>query len=205
MSKTKSCWPFIGAGLGAASIAAGGALTLARTRKQRHHEKTSVKASREGPRIVILGAGFAGLTTAEELSRHEGREASITLVDRHNYHLFTPMLYQVASLGVGPYTVAFPTRQFSGGHNVAFRLGTVTGVDFDAKKVQLGDDTLEYDYLAIALGTTTNFYGNQSAQEHAFPLKWLEEGISIRNHVLDTLEQAALAKTRSRDAPCSPS
>jgi len=189
--------PLTGIGLAAASIvaAAGGVLTLAHARKKHNQDENAPKNKH---RIGILGAGFAGLTAAEKLSSRVTAEATITLVDQHNYHLFTPMLYQVATLGTDPYTVAFPVRQFSGDHNVTFRKDTVTGIDLDAKRVQLEEGTLEFDYLVIALGTTTDFFDNQSAQEHAFPLKWLEEGISIRNHLLDTLEQASVTQDKEQ-------
>ena len=165
MSNKNNRWPAIVAGLGAAAAAAGGALALSRRGQQQ-----AADASHGGPGIVVLGAGFAGLTAAWKLSDRLAGRARITLVDLHNYHLFTPMLYQVATLGVDPYTVAFPVRDFTGSHGVTFRRGITTGIDFDGKKVQLEDGSLEYDYLVIALGATTNFFGNQPAQEHAFQL-----------------------------------
>jgi NADH dehydrogenase len=145
----------------------------------------------DGPRVVILGAGFAGLTAARKLGARLGGSVRITLIDRHNYHLFTPMLYQTATLGVDPYNVAYPVRQFTGRHGVRFLRGVVKGVDFEKRTVHLEDGDVDYDYLVVALGTTTNFFGNSAAQEHAYPLKWLEDGIRIRNHVLDMLEQAS--------------
>ncbi len=144
------------------------------------------------PRIAILGAGFAGLTAARHLAQRLGVHGRITLVDRHNYHLFTPLLYQAATCGIDPYDAAYPVREFAARHGVAFRRGTVTRIDWDARRVLLDNGALEYDYLVVALGTTTNFFGNASAQQHALPMKHLEDGIAIRNHVIDALDQAAI-------------
>ncbi|MCL5961969.1 MAG: NAD(P)/FAD-dependent oxidoreductase [Chloroflexi bacterium] len=143
-----------------------------------------------GPNVVILGGGFAGLTVARQLSHRLAGRARITLIDRHNYHLFTPLLFQVAACGVDPYNVAYPIRQFAGRHGVAFRRDLVTGIDLDGRRVQLSSGEVGYDYLVIALGTTTNFFGNRSAVEHSYPLKWLEDGVAIRHQVLDVLSQA---------------
>ncbi len=170
----------------AIALAGAGAYTLVRaTRADR-----SLAGRGTGPRILILGAGFAGLTAAGDLARRLEGRARITLVDRHNYHLFTPLLYQAATCGVDPYDVAYPIREFSGRHHIAFRRGTVTNIDLKARHVQLDNGRLDYDYLVIALGATTNFFGNQEAQQHALPIKSLEDGIAIRNHVVDMLDRA---------------
>ncbi len=147
--------------------------------------------SPEGPRIVILGGGFAGLTAARSLRRRLGDRGKILLIDRHNYHLFTPLLYQVAACGVDPYDVAYPLRQFAGRQGVAFRSSTVTGIDLDTRRIHLEGGEEQYDYLIIALGSTTNYFDNQSAREHALSMKSLEEGVALRNRVLEMLEQAA--------------
>lgn len=144
------------------------------------------------PQVVILGAGFGGLATAAKLTSRYGGQVRITLLDRHNYHLFTPMLYQAATCGIVPYDAAIPVRQWTGRQGIRFRQGTVRGIDLNNRIVQLDNGELSYDFLVIAIGGTTNFFGNQSAAKHALPMKTLEDGIVIRNHIIDTLERAAV-------------
>ncbi len=165
-----------------------GAYILLRTTRSSEKSRPSAR----GPRIVILGAGFAGLAAARKLSHHLGRSARITLIDERNYHLFTPMLYQAAVCSVAPYDIAYPIREFTSRHGVTFRRGAVTGVDWSAHRVQLDNGSIEYDYLIIALGSTTNYFGNTGVQEHTLPMKHLEDGIAIRNRVADVLDQAAI-------------
>ena len=158
-------------------------------------------AGRRGyPHVVILGAGFAGVAAARRLRARLGRRVRITLIDRRNYHLFTPMLYQVAALNIDPYDAAFPLRALTRREGIRFRRGEVTGIDFDARRALLDHGSVAYDYLVIALGATTNFFGNTAAAAHAAPLKALEDGIAIRNHVLDMLERATQAHGDSRRA-----
>ncbi len=147
---------------------------------------------RSGPSVLILGAGFGGLAAAEKLSSLACRRARITVLDRHNYQLFTPLVYQAATCGIVPYDAALPIRQWTTSQGILFRQATVAAIDLQARAVRLeGGEQVGYDYLVVALGTTTNFFGNRSAREHAYPLKTMEDGIAIRNHILDTLEQAA--------------
>jgi NADH:quinone reductase (non-electrogenic) len=150
-----------------------------------------VRLSTMGKHVVILGGGFGGLSAASKLIEMAGDQLHITLVDQHNYHLFTPMLYQVATCGVLPYDVAIPLRSFTGPRGISFRRATVQGVDFESKNVKTDWGTISYDYLIIALGSTTNYFRNESAREHTLPLKSLESGLAVRNHVIDCLEQAA--------------
>jgi NADH dehydrogenase len=143
-----------------------------------------------GAHIVILGAGFGGLAAASKLSVYRD-QLRISLVDRHNYHLFTPMLYQAATCGIVPYDAAIPVREWTGRNQISFRQETVHNIDLSGNVVRLDNADLHYDYLIVALGSTTNFFGNQSAQAHALPLKTLEDGVVVRNHIIDTLERAA--------------
>lgn len=182
-------WP----AAGAVVIGAGALAWLRRSGGASQRQRQEGSKSEDGkPRIVILGGGFAGLTVAGELSSKLGGRANVLLVDKHNYHLFTPMLYQAATLTVDPYDVAYPLRQFLERRHIHFRRGTVKGIDFGGRCVHLEGGDLDYDYLVVALGATTNYYGNQDAQKHTLPLKWLEDGVAIRNQVVDMLEQATV-------------
>ena len=139
---------------------------------------------------MIVGAGFGGLQCAKAL---KGEPVDVTLVDRQNYHLFTPLLYQVASCLLNPSEITAPLRKvFRDAPNVRYRQGDVVDVDFDAQRVRLADGTtLAYDSLVLATGSVTNFYGNTALESHALGLKDLGEALQLRNHVLDCLERAA--------------
>ncbi|HET9791821.1 MAG TPA: NAD(P)/FAD-dependent oxidoreductase [Candidatus Angelobacter sp.] len=167
-----------------------GVLTGYATARLLTASKPSLPVHTGGARVVILGAGFGGLAAASKLSK-SGNDLRITLVDRHNYHLFTPMLYQAATCGIVPYDAAIPVRNWSGRNHIIFRNGTVRAIDLDKSIVHVEDVELAYDYLIVALGSTTNFFGNQSAQSNALALKTLEDGLVVRNHIIDTLERAA--------------
>jgi NADH dehydrogenase len=151
------------------------------------------------PRVVIVGGGFGGLQCAKAL---RGKPVDVLLVDRHNYHLFTPLLYQVASCLLNPSEITAPLRRvFRGAPNIRYREGDVTGVDYERKVVHLADGTdLSYDYLVVATGSTTNFYGNESVRDHALGLKDLGEALQLRNHVLECLERATTAPTEAERA-----
>jgi NADH dehydrogenase len=187
---------WIAAGLTAGALGAG--LLL---RQMRARARGGRGAGETGPSVVILGAGFAGLAAARAVQRRLNRPARLLLIDQQNYHLFTPMLYQVATWALDPYAIAFPVRRYAGRHGLSFRRATVTGLDLAGRRVLLGDEAVSYDYLLIALGSTTNFYGNDSAREHAFPLKRLEDGIAIRGHIIDMLEQAVLTEDAAERWP----
>jgi NADH dehydrogenase len=141
-------------------------------------------------RVVIVGAGFAGLQCAQRLS---GKPVDVLLIDRNNYHLFTPLLYQVASSLLNPSDIAYPVRTvFRGSLNVRFRVAQVTGVAFEAKVVETADGgRLPYDCLVIATGSATNFFGMISVERAAHGLKDLPEAVALRTHVIRAFEGAA--------------
>ncbi len=147
---------------------------------------------RPHPRVVIVGSGFGGLPCAKAL---RGWPVDVTLVDRQNYHLFTPLLYQVASCLLNPSEITAPIRKvLRGAPNVRYRQGDVIDVDFAKQHVHLADGaTLEYDTLVLATGSVTNYYGNHAVESEALGLKDLGEALHLRNHVLDCLERAAIA------------
>ncbi len=143
----------------------------------------------EKPRVVVVGAGFGGLTLARALRR---ASVEVLLIDRQNYHTFQPLLYQVATAGLEPEEIAHAVRGiFQRQKNFSFRLGTVVGVDEAAKVVLLEDgDQIPFDYLVLATGVATNFFGIEGAEAHSFPLKSLPEAVALRSHIIRQFEQA---------------
>lgn len=136
-----------------------------------------------------MGAGFGGLRAAQALRR---ASAQVVLVDRRNYHLFQPLLYQVATAGLAPGEIAYPVRAIlRNQRNLKFRLAEVTGVELGARRLLTSTGPLDYNYLILAFGAETNYYGLQSVARHSFGLKDLDEAVSIRNHVLRMFELAA--------------
>lgn len=141
------------------------------------------------PRVVIVGAGFGGLTLARALSK---APVEVVLIDRNNYHTFQPLLYQVATAGLEPEEIAHAVRGiFHRRKNIHFRMGTVTGVDWEKQQVILEDGThVPFDFLVLAAGVTTNFYGVEGAEQHAFKLKRLEQALELRSHIINQFERA---------------
>lgn len=143
-------------------------------------------------RVVIVGCGFGGLELASGLAN---KNFQVVLFDKNNYHTFQPLLYQVATAGLEAESIAYPVRKFfRKAKNVFFRFGEVLEVNTTEKKISTSIGECDYDYLVIATGTSTNFFGNQQIEEHALPMKTLREALSIRAIVLRKLEQATLAK-----------
>ena len=139
--------------------------------------------------VVIVGAGFGGVRLAKELAHENVR---VTLVDRHNYHLFQPLLYQVSTAVLSASEIAYPTRQFfKNNQNVNFYMSKVTGVDQDRRVVITKHDEISYDYLVLAAGATTNFFGNQSVERNSYAMKTLQEAIALRGHIIHEFERAA--------------
>ena len=138
------------------------------------------------PRVVIAGAGFGGLTCARGLGR---APVDVLLIDRRNYHLFTPLLYQVASALLDPGEIARPVRELIRPlDNVDFRQANITGADLGKRLVLTDRGTVPYDYLVLATGSTSEYFGNESLARHAFGLKDLDEGLALRNRVLSQFE-----------------
>jgi NADH:ubiquinone reductase (H+-translocating) len=142
----------------------------------------------EHPHIVVLGAGFGGL---EFCKRFDDADARITLVDRTNHHLFQPMLYQVATAGLSAPDIAQPIRSIlSNRPNITVLLDEVRGFDLAGKKVMLTENVLSYDYLVLALGSCTSYFGHPEWEAFAPGLKTLEDAMRIRRRVLLAFEQA---------------
>jgi NADH dehydrogenase len=141
-------------------------------------------------RVVIVGGGFGGLACARAL---DGADVDVLLLDARNYHLFTPLLYQVATALLDPSDIAYPFRTvFRRSRNVRFRQARVTGVDFDARRISVaGGDTIAYDTLVLATGSANAYFGNPELAERTIGMKALDEAMRLRNHVLSCLERAA--------------
>ena len=138
---------------------------------------------------MIVGAGFAGLTAAKRL---RNAPVNITLVDRNNYHLFQPLLYQVAIAGLVPSQIAYPLRTiFRKQKNLTFQMGEVTSVDLASRFVKLNGSVIAYDYLILAVGGETNFFGIDSVKENGFQIKDIESAVDTRNHLLKMFENAS--------------
>ncbi len=145
-------------------------------------------STRTPPRVVIVGAGFAGLWAARELAR---APVDVVLIDRNNYHTFLPLLYQVAAAEVEPEAIVYPVRSiFRHVRNVRFTMADVSDIDFQKRLLRTPNRAIPYDFLLLATGSTTHFFGTLGAPEFAFPLKTLEQGIVLRNHILRCFERA---------------
>jgi NADH:ubiquinone reductase (H+-translocating) len=148
------------------------------------------------PRVVIIGAGFGGLRAARALA---GQPVNVSLVDRNNYHLFQPLLYQVATSTLSAGEIAYPIRTtLRGSRNVRFELSTVQQIDIERKCITLDSGDLHYDDLVLAVGGETNYFGIPGLEETTFGLKDLEDAISLRNHLLRQFELAVAEPDPSR-------
>ena len=144
------------------------------------------------PRVAILGAGFGGLTAALSL-RHA--DVDITVIDRRNYHLFQPLLYQVATAGLSPAQIAMPIRRIlSRQKNVTVLMQRVEGIDVDARLVQTTDRTIAYDYLIVATGARHAYFGHEEWAETAPGLKTIGDATAIRARILSAFERAEVAE-----------
>jgi len=141
------------------------------------------------PHVVIVGGGFGGLTAAKELAHATAR---VTLVDRSNHHLFQPLLYQVAMAGLSPADIAVPIRSvLRHAENTSVLLADVTAADLERRRVQLEDGTaLGYDYLIVAVGAKTNYFGHDEWSKWALGLKTIDDAVEIRRRVLLAFEAA---------------
>jgi NADH dehydrogenase len=141
------------------------------------------------PHVVIIGAGFGGLQAAQKLA---GAPVQVTIIDRHNYHLFQPLLYQVAIAGLVPSQIAYPLRTIFRRHkNVDFLMSEVSSIDFDSYYIKANGSVIAYDYLILAVGGQTNFFGMSEVEQHGFQLKDVDSAVDTRNHLLQTFEQAS--------------
>lgn len=144
----------------------------------------------ELPRIVIVGAGFAGLQLAKKLAR---KSFQVVLLDKNNYHQFQPLFYQVAMAGLEPSSISFPIRKlFQKKENVHIRVCELTSIDHEAQSVSTSIGSLRYDELVIAIGAKTNFFGNKEFEERAFSIKSVNEALAMRNAIFLDYERALI-------------
>jgi NADH dehydrogenase len=142
------------------------------------------------PRVVIVGGGFAGLAVADELVRCK---AEVTLIDRNNHHLFQPLLYQVATAALPPGDIAVPIRGvLRKQENTTVLMGRVSRIDVGEQIVWVGERSCLYDYLVVASGVETNYFGHHECDEFAPGLKTIEEAVEVRARFLLALEEAEL-------------
>lgn len=168
------------------ALGLGAALGLWLWRARRQEAAAPPLASQ--PRVVIVGAGFGGLTAARALV---GAPASVLILDQNNYHLFIPLLYQVATASLEPEEIAQPVRGIIKGlANLRFQMARVTGVDLERRQVLTETGAIPYDYLILATGSATNFYGLEHLRPRVQGLKDLPEAVRLRNHILKMFERA---------------
>jgi NADH:ubiquinone reductase (H+-translocating) len=140
-------------------------------------------------KVIIVGGGFAGLTLAKKLANH--RRFQVTVVDRNNYHFLPPLLYQVSTAFIEPSNISYPFRRlFQERKNIRFYMGKLLRVIPETNMIETDNGNLSYDYLILAMGTETNFFGNENVMNNALPMKTIGDALNIRNHVLLRLEEA---------------
>ncbi|AJR04392.1 NAD(P)/FAD-dependent oxidoreductase [Siansivirga zeaxanthinifaciens] len=142
------------------------------------------------PRVVIIGGGFAGISLAKKLSK---KEVQVVLLDKNNYHTFQPLLYQVSTGGLEPDSIAYPIRKILKDFpNFIFRLANVEQIDAEKKKIITDIGTLKYDYLVIASGSETNYFGNKEIEAHSMAMKTIPQSLNLRSLILENFEEALL-------------
>src|SRR5438309_4018844 len=142
-----------------------------------------VMDDRSTRQIVVVGGGFAGINFINKMAHDE--RFCITLVDVNNYHFFPPLLYQVATAFIEPSNISYPFRRlFQKKATLRFHMGKLLRVDPAAHTVETDTGTLRYDYLILALGTETNFFGIENAKKYSLPMKTIDDALNMRNHIL---------------------
>lgn len=151
------------------------------------------------PRIIVIGGGFAGLAIVESL---KNRQVQVVLIDKNNFHQFQPLFYQVATSGLEPDSIVFPFRkQIGKSKNVIFRLAEVVEINTGENIVVTNKGTMCYDFLVLATGSTTNFFGMENVKRNSLGMKDIRDSLNIRHMMLQNLEQAAITcDEKERDA-----
>ncbi|WP_420402219.1 NAD(P)/FAD-dependent oxidoreductase [Flagellimonas sp.] len=151
------------------------------------------------PRIIIIGGGFGGIALAKKLAK---KDVQVVLLDKHNYHNFQPLLYQVSTGGLEPDSIAYPIRKVLQGYpNFYFRLAEVVQIDIENRRIHTNIGPIHYDYLVVATGSETNFFGNKNIEEKAMAMKTIPQSLNLRSLILENFEQALLTDDlHERDA-----
>jgi NADH dehydrogenase len=150
-------------------------------------------------KVVIIGGGFGGIELAKHLA---DKPVDIVMLDKHNYHTFQPLLYQVATGGLEADSIAFPLRKiFEGQKNFRFRIAEVFKINTETNSVKTSIGDIEFDHLVIATGSTTNFFGNKQVEHYSMPMKSIPEALNLRSMILQNLEEAILLPTREQREP----
>ena len=151
------------------------------------------------PQVVIIGGGFGGLEVAKALA---DQPVDVLILDKHNYHTFQPLLYQVATGSLEAGSIAFSLRKnFDNQKNFRFRIAEVSGINPETNTIDTTIGEIAYDYLVIATGSTTNFFGNKDIELHSMPMKSIPEALNLRYMILQNLEEAVLKNTREEREP----
>lgn len=146
-------------------------------------------------RVVIVGGGFAGVNLLKKLANNPQFE--VILVDKNNYHFFPPLIYQVSTAFIENSNISYPFRRmFQNMNNVRFHMGSLVKVDPAENTVETTTGTLHYDYLVLALGTETNFFGMENVKQHALPMKTIKDALKLRDHLLLMMEKAVRTKNK---------
>jgi NADH dehydrogenase len=144
-------------------------------------------------KVVIAGGGFAGINLIKQLSKD--KRFQITLVDKNNYHFFPPLLYQVATAFIEPSNISYPFRRmFQKKSNLRFHMGSLRNVNTVNNTIETDTGILEYDYLVLAMGAESNYFGMQHVKENALPMKTIDDALNLRNHLLMNMEKAVRTK-----------
>ncbi|MEJ6982284.1 NAD(P)/FAD-dependent oxidoreductase [Pedobacter sp. P351] len=158
----------------------------------------STNSSVNFPKVIIVGGGFGGIQLAKKLNN---KEVQVLMLDRHNYHTFQPLLYQVATGGLEPDSIAFPLRKiFKGQNNFQFRNTEVLSIAPERNTITTTIGDYEYDYLVLATGSNTNFFGSKELEHYTMPMKTIPEALNLRSMLLQNLEEALIETDPSKKA-----
>src|SRR5687767_812863 len=140
-------------------------------------------------RVVAVGGGFAGINLIKKLSKD--KRFHITLVDKNNYHFFPPLLYQVATAFIEPSNISYPFRRmFQEKENLRFHMGTLLKINPEKNTIETDYCEIRYDYLVLAVGTESNYFGMENVKENSLPMKTIDDALNLRNHLLLNMEKA---------------